>query len=168
MARMRIRRRALPQVLLAPAASSAAAGTPIADTVFVDGFERCSDAAGLIYAFDAGGTLLRFDPRLVATPAQSIAALGGPACTLGPPLPGYDNTAPLSMAVDPLGQVWAMYSQDWAFAHWGGTFWIFLNNGIGTALVSVNIATGRGAFVFSVPYTPVAAATSTCAPVAAN
>jgi len=298
---IRVRRRACAHIALALAVCSAAVRAQIVDTLFVDDFETCSDAAQLIYAFDAGGALVRLDPRLIATPATAFASLGTPACTLGSPLPGWVSTVPLSMALDVHGKVWALYSsgelfridpatlacealpfassaswqlfqmafsghaetrsqwlyvsggsaafsapgnfgridpanvaggvqtigplggsadetvplatvgtdvvygfyprfvattqmqqidrstgallgnpltvidfdgnstQDWAFAHWGGEFWIFLNNGIGTALVTVDLVTGMGQFVVGgIPYTPVAAATSTCAPTTLN
>jgi len=63
---------------------------------------------------------------------------------------------------------------DWAFAFWGGKFWIFATEmdlvtfATNTSLYSVDRMTGtQQTEIASVPFTPVAAGSSTCVPVTA-
>ena len=58
---------------------------------------------------------------------------------------------------------------DWAIASWGGTFWVFLNDGTTTTLTAIDASTGASTKPLSnIPFVPVAANSSTCAPTVVN
>jgi hypothetical protein len=104
--RIRIARRAM--LLGLGACFGSAQG---ADTIFVDGFDGCGPLTRPIYAFDVNNALLRFDPLLLGSQTAPIQSLGVPICNVGPALPGWaGGTSVISMSVDRLGFVWALYS----------------------------------------------------------
>jgi hypothetical protein len=81
-----------------------------ADAIFADGFDGCGPLTRPIYAFDVNNALLRFDPLLLGSPTP-IQSLGVPNCNVGPALPGWTGgTTVISMSVDRIGFVWALYS----------------------------------------------------------
>ena len=80
------------------------------DTIFADGFDSCGSLTRPIYAFDTSNALLRFDPTLIGSQTAPIQSLGVPNCNVGSPLPGWMGTSVISMSVDRMGSVWALYS----------------------------------------------------------
>jgi len=103
-----------PWLSMLGAGACSLAGAQTSDEIFADDFESCRAPTQFIYAIDAGNALLRFDPTaLGGTP---ILSLGTPACSAGPPLPGWSGgTVPVSMSVDRDGNIWVLYSSGQLF-----------------------------------------------------
>lgn len=81
------------------------------DTIFADGFDSCGSLTRPIYAFDTSNALLRFDPTLIGSQTAPIQSLGVPNCNVGSPLLGWTGgKSVISMSVDRMGSVWALYS----------------------------------------------------------
>jgi len=91
------------------AAVSSCAGAQSTDLIFADDFESCRAVTQSIYAVDASGALLRFEPTLLGGP-NPVQSLGTPSCNAGLPLSGPGPAVAVSMSVDRIGNIWVLYS----------------------------------------------------------